>query len=159
MLWLRSRGWSVGWSQGVLGGVGVCWLGFLVIGVFVTWSGQAVLPGGFVVVKRQQHDVHGKNKHPRQKQVEDQVEEQDQPLWGETGGVFLLYSTLHLLLLYTSPSSPLNVISIILVVSPAPCWWPTFIWMAEWGEEVGEVEEGVISQCVSALCLSSYWLF
>ncbi len=47
-------------------------------GCFVTWSGQAVLPGGLVVIKCQQHDVHGENKHPRQEQVEDQVEEQDQ---------------------------------------------------------------------------------
>jgi len=44
----------------------------------LTWSGQPVLPGGFVVVERQQHDVHGQGEHPRQKQVEDQVEEQDQ---------------------------------------------------------------------------------
>lgn len=72
------------WSgQAVLSavrGVRVCLVCFVCSGVFVfvTWGGQAVLPGGFVVVERQQHDVHGENKHPRQKQVEHQVEEQDQ---------------------------------------------------------------------------------
>lgn len=44
----------------------------------LTWSGQAVLPGGVVVVQREEHDVHGEDEHPSQKQVEDQVEEQDQ---------------------------------------------------------------------------------
>lgn len=44
----------------------------------LTWSGQAVLPSGVVVVQCEQHDVHGEDEHPSQEQVEDQVEEQDQ---------------------------------------------------------------------------------
>lgn len=44
----------------------------------LTRSGQAVLPGGVVVVQCEKHDVHGEDEHPSQKQVEDQVEEQDQ---------------------------------------------------------------------------------
>lgn len=60
----------------MLGGARGCFL--LRCVCFGTWSGQAVLPGGFVVVKRQQHDVHGKNKHARQEKVKDQVEQQDQ---------------------------------------------------------------------------------
>lgn len=44
----------------------------------LTWSSQAVLPSGVVVVQCEQHDVHGEDEHPSQEQVEDQVEEQDQ---------------------------------------------------------------------------------
>lgn len=48
----------------------------------LTWSGQLVLPGGLVVVEREQQDIHGEGEHARQTQVEDQVEEQDQPCGG-----------------------------------------------------------------------------
>lgn len=82
--------------------------------VFVTWSGQAVLPGGVVVVKCQQHDVHGEDKHPRQKQVEDQVKEQDEAWWGGREQDSF-YHTVK----YTPPplstSSPQNVIFLILL--------------------------------------------
>lgn len=91
-----------------------------VLGVFdlLTWGGQLVLPGGFVVIQRQQHDVHGESKHPRQEQVEDQVEEQDQTLGGETEQK-LCYYIVHDL--PSSPSSPPNVIFIILLCSaPSP---------------------------------------
>lgn len=91
----------------------------------LTRSDQAVLPGGFVVVERQQHDVHGESKHSRQKQVEDQVEEQDQT-WGVEGGGchragVLLHSKVHYVLSPPLPPSPLNAIFIILLgLAPPP---------------------------------------
>ncbi|PWA33442.1 hypothetical protein CCH79_00020677, partial [Gambusia affinis] len=39
---------------------------------------KPVLPGGLVVVQRQQQDVHGESEETSQEQIEDQIEEQNQ---------------------------------------------------------------------------------
>lgn len=66
----------------------------------LTWSAQLVLPGGLVVIKRQQQNVHGEDEHPSQEQVEDQVEEQDQTcVWKRTELVLQPMTSLLLLLI------------------------------------------------------------
>lgn len=51
----------------------------MVTGAFpLTWRVQLVLPGGLVVVQRQQQDVHGESEETSQEQIEDQIEEEDQ---------------------------------------------------------------------------------
>lgn len=75
----------------------------------VTWCSQAVLPGGFVVVQREQHDVHGEDEHPGQEQVEDQVEEQDQTCEGGRGEGELSFRRVYHIL--SSPSPPPSSVS------------------------------------------------
>lgn len=48
-----------------------------------TRGGQPVLIGWLVVVQGQEHHIHGEDKHTGQKDVEDQIEEQDQT-WNDT---------------------------------------------------------------------------
>lgn len=43
-----------------------------------TWSGEPVLPGGFVVVQRLQHNVHGECEQAGQEDVEHYIEEKDE---------------------------------------------------------------------------------